>query len=45
MDKRKSEMALPERELKIMKSEMETGVRTAMRSQISPSHAGLSARD
>lgn len=27
MDKRKSEMALPERELKIMKSEMETGVR------------------
>jgi hypothetical protein len=27
MDKRKSGMALPERELKIMKSEMETGAR------------------
>jgi len=27
MDKRKSGMALPERELKIMKSEMETGER------------------
>ena len=27
MDKRKSGMALPEKELKIMKSEMETGAR------------------
>ena len=45
MDKRKSGMALFQRELKIMKKRDENRGATAMRSQISPSRAGLSARD